>query len=75
MLSAVSQQISATAAAVGMLSERLGILQAYIVAVKRKEVPVDYNLLRKIAAIAQQVPALPDPTLLTDLRKVRTVAC
>jgi septal ring factor EnvC (AmiA/AmiB activator) len=68
--SAVSQQVTATAAAVGVLSERLSVLQAYLVAVKHGDVPADHGLLRQIAAVAFQVPDKPDPALLVQLSKV-----
>jgi hypothetical protein len=55
-LSAVVQQLASTAAAVGVLSERLAVLQAYVLALKRGDVPPDDNLLRKVAAVAHKVP-------------------
>ncbi len=70
---AVAQQISSAIAAVRMLSERLHVLTAYLVAVKRGELPVDHDLLRKVASVAYKVPVTGDPELLIQLNKVCTL--
>ena len=64
-------QLASTAAAVGLLAERLRALQAYVRAVQAREVPFDAELMRRVAAAASQVPATGgDAGLPGELRKV-----
>ncbi|KDO23980.1 hypothetical protein SPRG_10677 [Saprolegnia parasitica CBS 223.65] len=44
--------------AILMLDKQLGVLRAYLEATKRGDIPVDHALLRQVASICQQLPAM-----------------
>ncbi|OQR93148.1 Voltage-gated Ion Channel (VIC) Superfamily [Achlya hypogyna] len=44
--------------AIQMLDKQLGVLRAYLEATKRGDIPVDHALLRQVASICQQLPAM-----------------
>ena len=72
-LSSDAAHLASTVAAVGLLSERLSVLQSYVRAVQRRDVPFKTPLMRQIAAAVSQVPASGgDPDLPLELRKVCT---
>lgn len=59
------------ASALGMLSERLGVLQRYLQAVEGGAVPPNRALLRQISAVAASVPVADSARFDAELAKVR----